>query len=239
MIKLHGFGPNLGLPDASPFVLKIDAYLRLADIPFEFVSGMGNIRKAPKSKLPFITDPSIIDGDQVISDSAFIVQHLQNNHGVNLDADLTDEQKAIAHLVCSTLEEKSYWCGLYYRWIDDAGWRQTRSAFFGEMPAIMKLFVPAIVRRDMGKALHGQGTGRHSPDEILQIARESISSVSTLLGSGPFLFGEKPCSADATLYGSLAQLTLAEIDTPVNTMAAEYPNLKTYCERFKEKYYSV
>ena len=107
MIKLHGFGPNLGLPDASPFVLKIDAYLRLADIPFESVSGMDNIRKAPKSKLPFITDPSITDGDQVISDSAFIVQHLQKKHAVNLDADLTEEQKAIAHLVCSTLEELS------------------------------------------------------------------------------------------------------------------------------------
>ena len=72
MIKLHGFGPKLGLPDASPFVLKVDAYLRLADIPFESVSGIDNVRKAPKSKLPFITD-----GDQVISDSAFIVQHLQ------------------------------------------------------------------------------------------------------------------------------------------------------------------
>ena len=234
MIKLHGFGPKLGLPDASPFVLKVDAYLRLADIPFESVSGIDNVRKAPKSKLPFITD-----GDQVISDSAFIVQHLQKKHGVNLDADLTDEQKAIAFLVCATLEEKSYWCGLYYRWIDDSGWRQTRSAFFGEMPAIMKLFVPAVVRRDVGKALHGQGTGRHSSDEILQIARESISSVATLLGSGPFLFGEKPCSADATLYGFLAQLTLAEIDTPINTMAAEYPNIKTYCESFKQRYYSM
>jgi len=232
MIKLHGFGPNLGLPDASPFVLKIDAYLRLAEIPFESVSGMDNVRKAPKGKLPFITD-----GDQVISDSMFIVQYLQNKYGVNLDADLTKEQQAIAFLVCSTLEEKSYWCGLYYRWIDESGWRQTRSAFFGEMPAIMKLFVPALVRRDLGKALHGQGTGRHSPGEILQIARDSISSVATLLGDGPFLFGEKPCSADATLYGSLAQLTLAKIDTPINAIAAEYPNLKTYSERFRQRYY--
>ena len=234
MIKLHGFGPNLGLPDASPFVLKIDAYLRLAEIPFESVSGMDNVRKAPKGKLPFITD-----GDQVISDSVFIVQYLQNKYGVNLDAGLTKEQQAVAFLVCSTLEEKSYWCGLYYRWIDDTGWRQTRSAFFGEMPAIMKLFVPVLVRRDLGKALVGQGTGRHSPDEILQIARDSISSVATLLGSGPFLFGEKPCGADATLYGSLAQLTLAEIDTPINAIAAEYPNLKSYCERFRQRYYSV
>ena len=94
MIKLHGFGPNLGLPDASPFVLKIDAYLRLAEIPFESVSGMDNVRKAPKGKLPFITD-----GDQVISDSVFIVQYLQNKHGVNLDAGLTKEQQAIAFLV--------------------------------------------------------------------------------------------------------------------------------------------
>lgn len=185
-----------------------------------------------KGKLPFITD----DG-QVISDSTFIMRHLQEKHGVNLDQQLTDKQRAIAFLLRSTLEEKIYWCTLYYRWVDNAGWTQSKAAFFSEMPAPMKLFIPAIVRRNTSGAVYKQGTGRHNPDEILHIARESLASVSTIVGDEPFLFGEAPCSTDATLYGFLAQLTLAEINTPVSEIANEFPNLKSYCERFRERYY--
>ncbi len=232
MITLHGFGPNIGLPDASPFVLKIDAFLRLAGIPFESVPGVGNVRKAPKGKLPFITD----DGE-VISDSTFIIEHLQKKHNINLDQHLDDTQRAIAFLLRATLEEKIYWCSLYYRWADDAGWAQTKEAFFGELPLVAKSFVPLLVRRSLRKALHEQGTGRHSPGEILNITRECLQSISAIVGDGPFLFGDTPCTTDATLYGFLAQLTLADIDTPVNTMANSYPNLKAYSERFKARYY--
>jgi len=41
------------------------------------------------------------------------------------------------------------------------------------------------------------------------------------------------------LYGFLAQLLLADIDTPVNDIAKDYPNLKSYCEIFKARYYNV
>jgi len=169
MVTLHGFGPKLGLPDASPFVLKVDAFLRLSDIPFESVTGMGNIRKAPKGKLPFISD-----NGQIISDSTFIIDHLQEKNSIDLDRHLSDSQRAIAFLVRSTLEEKVYWCSLYFRWIDDSGWAQTKKTFFGGLPTIAKALVPMMVRRGLRKALHEQGTGRHSPDEILGIARESL-----------------------------------------------------------------
>jgi hypothetical protein len=38
MIKLHGFGPAWGLPDLSPFVTKVDCYLRLVGLPHEVIS---------------------------------------------------------------------------------------------------------------------------------------------------------------------------------------------------------
>lgn len=33
MIKLFGSGPNFGLPDASPFVTKVETLLRMANLP--------------------------------------------------------------------------------------------------------------------------------------------------------------------------------------------------------------
>jgi hypothetical protein len=35
MITLFGFGPSFGLPDASPFVPKVETLLRMSKLPFE------------------------------------------------------------------------------------------------------------------------------------------------------------------------------------------------------------
>ena len=34
-IKLYQFPPALGLPNASPFCMKLETYLRMAGLPFE------------------------------------------------------------------------------------------------------------------------------------------------------------------------------------------------------------
>lgn len=67
MIKLHGFGARLGVADPSPFVLKVDAYLRVTGTAFDRVNSLNNLSKAPKGKLPFIDD-----GGQIIADSQII-----------------------------------------------------------------------------------------------------------------------------------------------------------------------
>jgi hypothetical protein len=35
MITLFGFGPNFGLPDASPFVSNVETLLPMSKLPFE------------------------------------------------------------------------------------------------------------------------------------------------------------------------------------------------------------
>ena len=46
MITLYGFGPMFGLPDPSPFVLKTEIQLKLAELPF------GKARCRPMKRLP-------------------------------------------------------------------------------------------------------------------------------------------------------------------------------------------
>ena len=79
MITLHSFGPNMGLPDASPFCIKAEVLLKMSGLPYTkpAFKGMG---KAPKGKLPFIDD----DGT-IVADSTFIRIHLENKHGVDFD----------------------------------------------------------------------------------------------------------------------------------------------------------
>ena len=114
MVTLFSFGPNLGMPDPSPFVLKVDAYLRMTGIEFKHLSRMSNLRKSPKGKLPFIEHQG-----KVVADSQFIFEYLKREFGDTLDEQLTDEQKAIAYLVTKSLDENLYFALVYSRWAFD------------------------------------------------------------------------------------------------------------------------
>src|ERR1700732_1858572 len=88
-IELYGFGPFLGTPDSSPFVIKVMLLLKFADLPFRTVRG--NPFTAPHRLLPTIED----DGVKV-ADSSLIRRHLENKYHLDFDQALSSEQKAIA-----------------------------------------------------------------------------------------------------------------------------------------------
>ncbi len=232
MIKLYCFGENFGLHEPSPFTLKIDLILRMAGIPFEPISDVNNLRTAPKGKLPYAED-----NGQIIADSFFIVEHLKRYHGLALDNWLTDQQKAVAQLVTKSLDENFYWCIVYSRWVPDETWVKVKEAFFGNMPFPIKYIVPKIARKSVKTNLLHHGIGKHSEEEIMQIARHSLSSLSELLGDQDYMFGGKMSSLDASAYAFLAQVILVDLDNDLTAMAREYKNLVNYCQRIYQSYY--
>jgi glutathione S-transferase len=62
MIELHQFSPNWGLPNASPFCMKLETYLRMANLPHQVVYE-DKMDKAPKGKMPYIVDQGKKLGD--------------------------------------------------------------------------------------------------------------------------------------------------------------------------------
>ena len=232
MIKLYGFGANFGAADPSPFVLKVDLYMRMAGIEFETIADMSNLRKAPKGKLPFIDDEGLRLGD-----SFFIIDHLKTKYAVELDQHLSDEQQAVAHLVSKSLDEGLYWSLVYSRWICDDTWPTIRQAFFGKLPFPLKQLVPPLARRGVVSALKKQGLGNHSVDEIQKIMNRSLQSLSAMLGHKAYFFGDKPSSFDASAFAFLTNFILIEIDNPFNEIARGYPNLVSYCQRINSEFY--
>src|SRR5580693_2900258 len=101
MIKLYKFGPAFGLPDASPFVMKVETYLRITGQKYEVATG--DVRKAPRAQLPFVD----VDGT-VIPDSTAIVDHLEAARADKLDAHLTPAQRSVGLAFKSMLEEHLY-----------------------------------------------------------------------------------------------------------------------------------
>jgi glutathione S-transferase len=233
MIKVYQFAPAFGLPNASPFCMKLETWLRMAGLPFELVNDGLRVMKAPKGKLPFIDD-----GGVLVSDTTFIIEHLKQRHGDPLDAALTAAERAVATAFQRLFEENLYWAIVHTRWIDDAGWVKTREAFFGMLPVPLRWFVPALARRGLRAEMRGHGMGRHSVAEIHAIGIEDVTAVADFLADKPFMLGAAPTSLDATAYAFLANLLWAPVDSPILRHAQQRPTLEAYCQRMKARYFA-
>ncbi len=233
MIKLYQYHPAFGLPNASPFCMKVETYLRMAGLPYECPRGADHF-KSPKGKLPYIDD-----GGKVVADSTFIIDYLKATYGDKLDARLSPAERALGVVIQRTFEESLYWPVVYSRWIDDAGFAKVDEAFFAHLKFPLRQIIPIFARRGLRGQLHGQGTGRHGRDEIHAIGCRDISALSELLGDRHFFLGGEPSSIDATGYAFLANLLWAPIDMPMRAHAAKLPNLEAYCQRMKARYFSA
>ena len=233
MITLYAFGPAFGVADPSPFVLKIDAFLRLNSIEFDSRSSFKYLQNAPKGKLPYIKD-----GEKIIADSFFIQQYLTEEYSLKIDEAINPEQQTQAHFIGRAIEESLYWCIVYFRWIYAKNWPIIKHEFFSKMPFPLKNIAPFFARKSVKSALRGHGLGRHTEQEILTIAKGHLEAISAILAEKDYCFGDKPSSLDATVFAFLAQIYLVSLTSPLKELASNYPNLEKYCERFQANYYS-
>ena len=230
-LKLYQFPPVFGLPNASPFCMKLETYLRMVGLPFETVS-VSNPARAPKGKLPYIEHEG-----QALADSNLILDYLKAKYGDPLDAWLSAEQQAVALAMRRLIEENLYWALLYERWFEPATWRATRDAFFGSLPWPLSAIVPRLARRSIARELWGHGMGRHSPEEIRAIGRKDLTAMADLLDGKPFMMGEKPSTLDAVAYATFANTLGTPGDEPLKGHLRQYPQVIAYCKRMKAKYY--
>lgn len=232
MIKLYGFGKGFGVVDASPFVVKVDLFMRMAKLPFECENDFNNIKKSPKHKLPFIEDKGL-----KVADSASILKYLTDSYDLHTDDFLTEQQKAQGKFISHALDESLYWCLVYSRWMKDDTWPVINKAFFDKMPIPFKWFLPSYFRKDVKNTLFRQGFGRHSEAELLTIADEQFSSLSVLLAKQDYLYGDKICSYDAVVYSHLIQFIAVDFCNNFNQLVKKHENLVTYCQRIEAAYY--
>lgn len=232
MIRLHQFAPAWGLANASPFCMKLETYLRMAQLPFESCT-RADPRSAPKGKLPYIED-----GEYLVGDSGFAIEHIIARYGDTLDQHLTAVERATAAAFRRLIEEHLYWVLVYSRWIVADNWPLTRRAYFGNLPLGVGHAVSALARLQVRWALHLQGLGRHTPQEIFALGNKDISAISDFLGAKPFFLGEQPASIDATVYAFIANIILAPIESPLKAHAARLQNLQNYCAHMQRRYFS-
>jgi glutathione S-transferase len=230
MITLEGFGPAFGLPDPSPFVTKVEMLLKMAGLPYA-VDTTG-FNKAPKGKLPYIVD----DGE-IVADSTFIRWHIETKYNIDFDRGLSAEQRAIAWAFKKMLEEHLYWAAVHARWMDDANFERGPRNFFNKIPSPIRPFLIPMIRRKVRRALHGQGFGRHSPEEIVMLGTRSINATADFLDAKPYMMGAGPTGLDATAFAFIAGTLCPLFETPLRTAAERHDNLRQYVGRMTMRFY--
>ncbi len=230
-IVVHFFQRGKTCPSISPFVLKLETYLRMANIKYEAET---KNYVGPKGKVPWVTI-----GEKDMGDSQLIIEHLEETRG-KLNGNLTDEQAAVERALQVTLDDRFYWLvGLDFYVINKS------EDFFEilDVPQIPK-FLRGQFKKYCAKVTKKQtfahGVGRHSPEELKELTLADLKAFSNYLGDKQFLFGDTPTAADCCLFGhvGLAYFQNKDGNYIRDAIKNDYKNLLAFIERVREKYWS-
>lgn len=230
MIILHQFRRKLGLPNVSLFCMKVEAWLRMANLDYE-VQFQDDPRKAPLGKLPLIEDDGVL-----IPDSTLIIDHLEEHHGIDLDASLSKSEKAISHAFQRMIEERLYWACVYDRWLG-ANAKVVIDAALGGLPSVMRHVVSRMLQRKLKRDLEGHGLGRHNEATIYEFACRDIEALADYLEDKPYLMGDEATTVDATLLAVLSGLLAPALAGTLQDKVMCYPHLVSYQARLGKRYF--
>ncbi len=233
MITLYGFGAYFGLPDASPFITKVDILLQMAGLDY-VVKTDGDVTKAPREKYPIIDDNGTI-----VPDSTSIRFYLEKTYNLDFNQHVSAERQAALWGLERTAENEMYFLVLSERWLDDANFNKGPVVFFEKAPALIRPLICKMVRKRIEKTIWLQGLGRLTQDEQSELVERWVQACANTLGDRAYFGGEEPCAADATLFAFLIGMDCPFFKTSYNNILKAHPALITYCERMMHRFYGT
>lgn len=221
MITLYSYPPLYGVADNNGYGLKVFAFLKLVGLPFKH-EHVFDASAAPRGQLPYI-----VDGDATIGDSQAIIEYLTHAYDLGIDRDLDPGQRALSHLVTRLLDDL-YWVMSYSRWKDEAFWPAFRDGFIAQHPVLDAAGLEKA-KAFNAQRYHYQGIGRYAPAEAYARGIADLDALATLMPADGYLHGPAPTSADAGIYGFLANILFYPIETPLKQCLLGKPNLVRHC----------
>ena len=230
MITLFGAGAGFGLPEVSPYVTKTEVQLKMAGLAYRKERAQPG--QAPKGQVPFID----VGGERV-ADSTFIRTFLEWTYSIDLDEGLDARQRAEAWAIERMCENQLAWTGIHFRWLVPENFAKGPAHFFDAAPEAAREALREQAVESVRATVRAVGVGRHSEPEILELAERSLAALSAILGERPYLMGQRPCGADATVFGVLAFILTPFFDTELRRCAQGFPNLVAYVDRLMAQFY--
>jgi glutathione S-transferase len=228
MIKLYMYAPAFGLRNPSPFCLKVEMALTLLRLDFK-VELLGDPRKAPKGKLPFIE----MEGER-IADSELILERLDRLTGGQLFGDLTPVERSQGTAFTRLAEDHVYWLLVTSRWFDDDWWPNTRDAFFAALPRVPRALIARLARTGVRKAVRCQGLGRHSLAEQKRFLARDLEAISNAVEHAGLIAGPRITVFDLAVAAQISSMLDNVPATWATHVASEFPALQDYAERVQQ-----
>ncbi len=226
MIELHQFRPVLGIPNASPFCMKAEAYLLYRDIPYRFVPS--SPRKSPSKLVPFI-----VDGAKIVTDTEAIMDHFEADQVHPLDADLTPRQHAVARMIRQQVGQDLFLQITYMRWGDPAGWALFGPTLKAHIPRAMRGPAVYMIRRPLLAQMRRRGLRPNDTAAAYAKGKIMLDTLADFLGDNAFSFGDAPGRLDMTLYAFIANIIDQDHQNPLQDHVRGLENLTGYCDRMK------
>ncbi|XP_045111675.1 failed axon connections-like isoform X3 [Portunus trituberculatus] len=237
VVYLYQFTRTPVLPSLSPYCLKVETWLRIADLKYENVDHKMKY-KSKKGQLPFVE----VNGEE-IADSAIIIKELGTRYNKDLDASLTAEQRNVAHATISMIENHFAWVVKSWRTKNPAGMLGAYKMNLQQItetkwPKPVLEFIFKLKFRRAAKKVRAHGIGVHKPEEIEEFGHNDLMVLSDLLGDKPFFFGDDPTTLDVVAFANLAQVAFMDKEVSYSLrdwMTENCANLVEFCNRVKER----
>ncbi|XP_056458745.1 failed axon connections homolog [Gadus chalcogrammus] len=230
-IILHQFSrPKNGVPSLSPFCLKMETFLRMADLPYQnYFDG----KLSPQGKMPWIEY-----NHQQVSGSEFMVDFLEEKLGINLNKNLSPEEQAVSRAISKMVEEHLHWTIAYCQWVDNVEQTRELLAMSGPLSDTLRWLLSALNGSVVRREMYGHGIGRFSQEEVYALMEKDMRTLDTLLGDKKYFMGPKMSTVDATVFGHLAQAMWTLPGTrPEQLIKGELINLALFCERMRRRFW--
>jgi len=231
MLNLLSFPTHFDQPGGSPFCLKVICLLNMSGQDWK--CSLADVRKMPKAKLPVLKV-----GDKLIPDSENIRSYLEQQ-GADFDAGLSDTERAASRAFIRMAEEHLYFHLITDRWLRNDTWPITRDTFFGMIPKLIRGMITSKLRKNLRAGMHTQGIGRFSETERAERVAKDLEAIKLQLGDKPYLFGDAPTAADASICPMLSGLESIPLPTEVSNLVKGDDVLTGYIARMRAALYHL
>ena len=224
--------------EASPYTMKVDAFLKFKGIAYDWVIRTMKTEKlfqahAKVQLIPLLFFPS----GETMQDSTLIIERLEAEHP---ERSIHPEDAALWFLSCFFEEFGDEWCNklmFFQRWFYEAdakatGKRLAKSRLEGQWwaPFVEPIAASMLVKRMVPRLVYSGGNEVNIPQ-----LKESFESLSGLLDAHfavrPYLLGGRPCFGDFGLWCNLYQ---AWTDPTARAyLEGNAPNLVAYIMRMQ------
>jgi glutathione S-transferase len=228
VVYVFGFPPHPTLGQLGAPSVKIETFLKLNKIKYEYVPTM-DTSISPTERLPMIE----LDG-VTVADSTYAIEYLIEKF--NIAETLSPEQSAKGVAMRRILEDSARLSLYRFQMVDNM--EVTVNRFTVMLPKVprfvLALFMKKTFRKNLITMLNLHGHGDLTDEQYQQEFLADIKTIEQLLSQSQFAVADVPTRYDASVYGWLVPMRAPDLPVgqcPALAYAASSAVISSYMAR--------